>query len=143
VKFDNPASPSHLDRVNFATKAPNFTRENAAEMARRATAAREANRAREKTILREYAKNPPVDADDDARKKRVLKQIARCDHLLLTCEPKDFPKLTAAKERLWNLVYPKAGVLRPRKSDRPQRPQVTLPDPPLVRQTPQAPGLAS
>jgi hypothetical protein len=105
-------------------KAPNFTRENAAEMARRATVAREARRAREKAILREYAKNPPVDADDNARRKRVLRQIARCDSLLLTCEPKDFPKLTAAKERLWRLIFPTAGVLRPRSKPRQERPTV-------------------
>jgi hypothetical protein len=119
-------------------KAPNFTRENAAEMARRATVAREARRAREKAILREYAKNPPVDADDDARRKRVLKQIARCDSLLLSCEPKDFPRFTAAKERLWNLVLPKAGVLRPRKSDRSRMPEVR---PSVEPVTPQAPPL--
>jgi hypothetical protein len=107
-------------------KAPNFTRENAAEMARRATVAREERRAREKVILREYAKNPPVDADEHARNKRVLKQIARCDSLLLTCEPKDFPKMAAAKERLWNLVFPKAGVFRPRSGkSRPEMPTPT------------------
>jgi len=103
--------------------APPFTRDNAGEMARRATVAREARRAREKAILREYAKNPPVDADDDARRKRVLKQIARCDSLLLTCSAAEFPAMTAAKERLWKLVFPTAGVLKPRRNDRPRMPE--------------------
>lgn len=86
-------------------------------MARRATAAREANRARDRADLREFRRNPPVDADEDARKKRVMKQIARCDSLLLTCDAKDFPSLTAAKERLWNLIFPKAGVRKPSRDN--------------------------
>lgn len=104
-------------------------------MARRATVVREERRAREKAILREYAKIPPVDADNDARRKRVLKQIARCDSLLLTCEPKDFPKLAAAKERLWNLVFPKAGVLRPRKGGERPPPPAIEPEAPIVDTT--------
>lgn len=104
-------------------------------MARRATVAREERRAREKVILREYARNPPVDADEHARNKRVLKQIARCDSLLLTCEPKDFPKMAAAKERLWNLVFPKAGVLHPRRSGRPPAPTAAPTEPTTPQET--------
>ena len=110
-------------------KAPNFTRENAAEMARRATVAREERRAREKAILREYAQSMRADAGDDARKRRVLKQIKRCDGMLDECEPADFPALTAAKERLWNLILPKAGVMRPRQSSQRRQPPTVEPTP--------------
>jgi hypothetical protein len=54
------------------------------------------------------------DTTEDARIKRVMKQIQRCEELLESCKAADFPKLTAAKERLWNLIIPKAGVMRPR-----------------------------
>lgn len=105
--------------ANLATKAPNFTRENAAEMARRATASRIANREREKQLARQALVMEQADAGDEARKKRVMRQIARCDELLEdTDDPETFVKLTSAKERLWNLVFPKAGVNRPRQSSR-------------------------
>jgi hypothetical protein len=55
----------------------------------------------------------------------VLIQIDRCDELLARCKPEDFPALTAAKERLWNLVLPKAGVMRPRSQSQ-RRPMPTV-----------------
>jgi hypothetical protein len=59
--------------------------------------------------------------DEQDRNARVLRQIDKVDEFLDQCKDGDtFVKLTAAKERLWNLVFPKAGVLRPRpKSQRP------------------------
>ena len=78
----------------------------------------------------------PDDADESSRHKRVLLQIQRCDKLLEACKAEDFPSLTAAKERLWNLVFPKAGVMRPRSSGNrraapgvTQTPQETTPTP--------------
>ena len=111
-----------------------FTRENAAELGKRGLEARkrkkEAEQARLATI--------PEDADEASRLKRVLLQMQRCDKLLMSCSGKDFPALTAAKERLWKLIYPTAGVLRPKRaSDRPARPTIAPISP---SSTPQAPA---
>lgn len=70
---------------------------------------------------------------DEPRLKRVLKQIDAVDKLIDGCaDAKTFIGLTAAKERLWNLIYPKAGVLRPRQS-RQSRPV------PIATEAPAAP----
>jgi hypothetical protein len=46
-----------------------------------------------------------------------MKQLDKLDEMLDACkEPKMFIQLTAAKERLWNLVFPKPGSLRPKQS---------------------------
>ena len=61
--------------------------------------------------------------NDEPRKRRVLKQIDACDKLLDKCQdPRLFASLTAAKERLWNLVFPKAGVMRPRSTSQRRQP---------------------
>ena len=102
---------------NPATKAPNFTRENAGEMARRATRARLARIAREKAeaqALRDALARIPD--GEDARRNRTLKQLDMLDVLIdraLNLGHSDkFLKLSAAKERLWKLVQPTAGVLK-------------------------------
>ncbi len=55
---------------------------------------------------------------EDARITRTKKQLARLDDLidkaLDNADAELFLRLAAAKDRLWNLVTPKAGVLRPR-----------------------------
>lgn len=119
---------------NPATKAPNFTRENAAEMARRATRARVARLNRESAELAaERAANARDPDDDDARKRRVQKQI---DLLLGDMESAKSVKVrlacSAALERLWKLVTPTAGVLRPPKHSN-RRPMPAL----VLRKAPQ------
>lgn len=114
LPLDFLAISPHFSRMTVL-----FTKENAGEMARRAALAREAK----KKALLKRLEDLPEDASEDARHKRVLMQIQRCDQLLATCFAKDFAALTAAKERLWKLIYPTAGVLRPKRaSDRPARP---------------------
>lgn len=120
---------------NPATKAPNFTRENAGEMARRATASRLARIAREKAEA-QAAKDAlaQIPAGEDARRNRTLKQLdlldAMIDKTLNLGHQDKFLKLSAAKERLWKLVQPTAGSLKPGRP-RPARP-LELPIPPLV-----------
>jgi len=102
---------------------PLFTAENA-----RANALKSAQVRRER---RDRLKNPPPPPvwvpqmpDEQARNARVMKQLDKVDEFLDQCRNGDeFVRLTAAKERLWGLVFPKAGVMRPRSSSRqPQRP---------------------
>lgn len=117
---------------------PLFTAETA-----RANALKSAQVRRER---RERLKNPPPPPlpvpqmlDEQARNARVMKQLDKVDEFLEQCRDGDkFARLTAAKERLWNLLYPKAGVMRP--SRRPARAA-----PPTVIETPQAtaPALAA
>jgi hypothetical protein len=104
---------------------PLFTAENA-----RANALKSAQVRRER---RERLKNPPPPPlpvpqmpDEQARNARVMKQLDKVDEFLEQCKDGDqFVRLTAAKERLWNLVFPKAGCLRPRPSNR--RPPMPVP----------------
>ena len=93
---------------------PLFTAENA-----RVNALKSAQVRRDR---RERLKNPPPPPlqatqmpDEEARSARVMKQLDKVDEFLEQSKNSDeFVKLTAAKERLWNLVFPKAGVMRPR-----------------------------
>jgi hypothetical protein len=97
---------------------PLFTAANA-----RANALKSAQVRRER---RERLKNPPPPPlpvpqmpDEQARNARVKKQLDKVDEFLEQCKDSgEFVRLTAAKERLWNLVFPKAGVMRPRSGFR-------------------------
>ncbi len=114
-----------LCRVNLLdTKAPNFTRENAGEMARRATISRVAREKREREQLKAAIESEKLalasmPQNDDARRARVQKQI---DVLLNDMESASSLEkrlqLGSAIERLWKLVQPTAGVLRPNKQSR-------------------------
>ena len=106
---------------------PLITRENAAEMQRRAQVAIAARKERAR-LDREKLANLPASADELARSKRVFAQIDRCDQFLEEClDAETYVKLTAAKERLWKLVVPTAGVMRPQPQ--PKRPRAPLPEP--------------
>ena len=94
---------------------PLFTSETAAQFGRMSGEARRKRAAEAKAA----AALPPVQADDEARKRRVVLQIDRCDEMLTKArDPELFIRLTAAKERLWNLLYPKPGSLRPRSGSK-------------------------
>jgi hypothetical protein len=104
-------------------KAPNFTRENAAEMARRATAARMQRLEREQREREEAQRalaSMPV--SDDARRECTLKQLDAVDRLMSAAldddDSEQFLKLVAAKERLWKLVHPTGGVTKALKTRR-------------------------
>ncbi len=100
----------------IANKAPNFTSETASEMGKRGQAARQATlkRRKEEAAREKQATLTAEPADDEARKRRVQKQI---DILLTDMEQADSIvvrlKIGAALERLWKLVQPTAGSLRP------------------------------
>ena len=118
-----------------------FTAENAAEYGRMgaiASAAAKARRKQEEKLAAEAAAELPVIADEQARLKRVMRQIEKCDELMDDCDdPKEFIALTAAKERLWNLIFPKAGSLRPAKASRRPAQPLPSPIPPQNSPTPQ------
>ena len=108
---------------NPATKAPNFTKENAAEMARRGAATKKANREREKLLLAqaaEWARRNEKADDDQARMNRVKKQI---DYLLTDMEKTKSVemrlKMSAALDRLWKLVQPTNGKVSKQRSSFP------------------------
>ena len=93
---------------------PLFTAENA-----RANALKSAQVRRDR---RERLNNPPPPPlpdpqmpDEQVRNARVMRQLDKVDEFLEQCKNSDkFVRLTAAKERLWNLIFPKAGIMRPR-----------------------------
>ena len=135
--FDRHNSLPDVARMNLATKAPNFTRENAGEMARRATVSRLARIAREREQAAAAAR-AAAPVTDDARKQATLRQLDKLDVLidaaLDKCKQDDFLRLSAAKERLWKLVQPTAGALKPQRN----RPR-PFHDIQPVELTPQAP----
>ena len=117
---------------NLASMAPPFTRENAGEMARRATAARIANAAREKEA-REEAIRLTRAQPDDARNERVKKQIdALLDDMEHETDVKERQSISRTISDLWKLVQPTAGVNKPGRSRRPE--------PPIPSPKPQEPG---
>lgn len=112
---------------NPATLAAPFTKENAREMALRSHAARKLNRERDE-ILRANAAPAP----DDARKSQTLKQLDALDLLINDALNKGhesrFLKLTTAKERLWRLVQPSMGAIKPPRGSFPRpAPPVAVP----------------
>jgi hypothetical protein len=109
-------------------RAPPFTAQNAAEMALRSVAARQARIERERTeaeAAKQAARLAPDPNSDEARKRRVQCQI---DLLLSDMESaKSVEKrlqIGSAIERLWKLVQPTAGVLRPSKQSRSRQPDI-------------------
>jgi len=105
---------------NPATLAAPFTKENARAMALRSHAARRLNRERE-NIFRANAAPAP----DDARRAQALKQLDALDVMINDAINKgneaQFLKLINAKEKLWKLVQPTAGVNRPARPGRQSR----------------------
>lgn len=97
-----------------------FTRETAADNARKATISREANR-----MNRLLASLP---------ERATGRAIVQVNKVLQWMEKEnnreEYAKLAATLDRLWNMAYPKAGVMRPR-STKDRRPT------PTVSETPQ------
>lgn len=91
--------------MNFQTLAPPITKENAAEYARRATIAREKNRARRKA---EFLAWPDVCA-----RKEIEKQIRKVLRWMDGAEDKkEYARLCVVLDRLWKKAY---GEVRPTK----------------------------
>lgn len=112
-----------FNMANLATKAANFTPENAREMQKRSLASRLARIEREKA-----ARAAAVPRTDEARTAETLRQLAQLDQEInQALELRQFkllPTLTAAKERLWKLVRPTAGQLRPGRRTRATMPEI-------------------
>ena len=127
-KLDTIPSSKHLRRMSSIL----FSAENAAEFGRRgglAAAKTKAERKQQERLEAEAAAKMPVIADESARTKRVMRQIERCDDLMDECDDGElFVKLTAAKERLWNLIFPKAGTFKPKPGGT-RRPQPVVVSP--------------
>ena len=106
--------------ANLATKAPNFTSESGSRAGIQSGISRKLLRQREKDLLaktQELERLTQRPNDDETRKATTLRQIDGVDKLINNAlddaDEERFLKLTAAKERLWKLVQPTAGVMRP------------------------------
>ena len=119
--------------ANPANLAPPFTRANAAEMARRATVSRLARIQREKdeerqrdldaralALSREVKPEP-----DEARRAAILKQIDGLLDDMSGASVKERLAISSAVAKLWALVTPTAGSLKPGRQQRQARPEVT------------------
>jgi hypothetical protein len=101
-------------------RAEPFTASNAASMGRIGGIASGFSRKRarlERLAILSASKPSEELTDDEARRKRTLRQIQCLDKLIDKSLERDdeesFVKLAAAKEKLWKLVQPTAGVNRP------------------------------
>ncbi len=95
--------PNDLTRF----KAPNFTRENAGEMARRATASRVANRERAK-LTRETAQTRP---EIEFEVHRVAAAMSK-----LPVISKDYARLANLLDSLWDKAFAKQGTTKGKRS---------------------------
>jgi len=98
---------------------PRFNQQNAAEMQKRSYLARLAREGREREQRVKLAEMP-ANAHESALKERVFVQLHHLDDMIDQSEDVEtLCKLIGAKERLWRLVLPTAGVLKHRNQRRP------------------------
>ena len=104
-----------------------FTAENARTMALRSWEVRR-RVALERAAVEKASRFLPGAQDDEARRQTTLKQIDALDVKINNALDDDdndlFLALAAAKERLWKLVQPTAGSLRPGRARREPSPDV-------------------
>jgi hypothetical protein len=115
--MSNPNSLANLVRP--------FTPESARIAAVKSSTARQARKQRERELVEravDLLKRHPTPAEPDARRARTLKQVDRIDDEIDRClDRRQFdrlPELTSAKDKLWKLVEPSAGTMKP---SRPRR----------------------
>lgn len=66
---------------------------------------------------------PPLNELEKEITRDTLEELRRCRDFLRLCrDPELFVKLTAAKERLYNLIFPRPGVRKPVRDDRHRKP---------------------
>ena len=126
-------------------KAPPFTAQNAAEKGRlggirsaQAKAARRAQAAADATALKNLLSVQPALPDDEQRRLNRVKIQAdmladKIDSCLADDDDDRLDVLTRSLARLWPLVTPTAGTLKPRQ-DKPTRRQQTEPIQPVTPQ---------
>jgi hypothetical protein len=87
--------------------APPFTRENAAEMARRATASRERNRAERKKALL-------LACDPQNAQTRAKLQVDKVLAWMENCRDREtYSELVTMLDRLWDKAFPRQGTAKP------------------------------
>jgi len=119
--------------ANTANLAPRFTRENAAQMAQRATASRVARQEREKAEERQRdieARALALSRDakpepDDARRAKVLREIDDYLNDMKGAELDEKLKIGKAIADLWKLVQSTPGAAKP--SRRASAPPLAVP----------------
>jgi hypothetical protein len=94
-----------------------FTSETAREAGIKSGQARRARAKQLRELNRLVAESPEtIEAELN---RATLEELRRCSELMQRCRsPRVFAQLAATKERLWNLVLPKAGVKKPRRDER-------------------------
>ena len=98
-----------------SVKAPPITAANAAELGRKgglASAATRKRKAEELKAAKAALAEVPVSTSEQLRTQAVLRQIDRCDELMLKAKAADFVKLATAKDKLWNMLFPRAGSVQ-------------------------------
>lgn len=91
------------------TLAPPFTKENAGEMARRATISREANRIGAKLSREQAQTRPPIEVEVH----RVAGAMSK-----LPVTSKEYSRLAGLLDTLWDKAFSKQGAVKARGSRR-------------------------
>ena len=130
-------------------KAPPFTAETAAAAGRlggKRSAEAKAKAREERRLLILQARIQATASGDDSRRTRTLSQIDLLDNAIDDALERGLHEraleLVGAKDRLWKLVQPTAGSLRPGRSRREAPPSITAPVPisaPVAQPAPVAP----
>jgi hypothetical protein len=97
--------------------APLITSQNANQMREKAYETRvQKKNAEIAELKRQLAAALLVAQDDELRRKSLLReQMSKCDEMMAKAkDPKTFKQWVEAKARLWELLYPKPGSLRPK-----------------------------
>ena len=105
--------------MRSANLAPMFTPESARKAQEKGyqTKIQQKNAEIEK-LKRELATALIALQDDEQARKSILRmQMAKCDEMMTkTRDPADFKRWAESKAKLWELLYPKPGILRPGKT---------------------------
>jgi hypothetical protein len=110
--------------------APPFTRENANKMREKGyqTIVQRKN-AEIDELKRKLVAALTVCEDDEIRRKGLLReQMSKCDEMMAkTSDPVNFKRWAESKAKLWELLYPKPGSLRPKQQRAERAPVAPLP----------------
>lgn len=98
---------------------PNITKDNAAQMARLSSQSRKRNNEMRKAWEEKQANA----SGENGIEKTIETQIKRvADKMNAAKSNKEIARLAGVLEKLWNMVYPKAGSRKPGRGDNARKP---------------------
>lgn len=114
-----------MEQTAIIRKPGTFTTENAREMALRGNQAKKDAVDHRNRILNSL----PANADERRRFERILQQIELIDDMISQCDcVRDLKDLVASKDKLYHMIFPKRGSLRPKAGRTIEQPTIDAQD---------------